>query len=149
MRRGPGTGPTLQVAAGRRLFSVMIQIPVSLGELTDRLTILTLKCRHLQGDALQHAQQEQSLLLEVFTPLATRIPEALHQELASINGELWQLEDGVRECERRGDFGSSFVAMARRIYGLNDQRAALKRAISIASGSALIDEKSHGAAAGS
>jgi hypothetical protein len=116
-----------------------------MGELVDRLTILDLKCAHLRGEGLDHVERERTLLIAVFEPLRDQVPETLHQELVTVNRELWCLEDEVRVYERRGDFGAPFVASARRIYQLNDRRAAIKRAISIASGSTLIDEKVHGA----
>lgn len=122
----------------------MIHIPVSLGELVDRLTILALKVRHLGGDAQRRVLQEQDLLLAVYASLQPQVPEHLHSQLAAVNAELWQLEDGVRDCERRGVFGEPFVAMARSIYSLNDRRAALKREISLLGGGALLEEKVYG-----
>jgi hypothetical protein len=118
-----------------------ILIPVSLGELTDRLLILQLKVRRIQGPGLAHVQRELAALQARFEPLASRVPEPLRLQLAAVNAELWDLEDGVRGCERRGAFGADFVAMARGIYRLNDRRAALKRAISEAGGSLLLEEK--------
>jgi len=119
-------------------------IQVSVGELVDRLSILELKCAHLQGEGLEHVVRERDLLSAVFEPLRPQVPAQLQQELVAVNGELWELEDDVRVCERRGVFGAPFVTMARRIYQLNDRRAAIKRAISLSSGSSLIDEKVHG-----
>jgi len=119
-------------------------IQVSVGELVDRLSILELKCLHLQGEGLEHVVRERDLLRAVFEPLRPQVSAELQQELVTVNGELWELEDEVRVCERRGVFGAPFVTMARRIYQLNDRRAAIKRAISISSGSSLIDEKVHG-----
>lgn len=121
----------------------MLLIPVSIGELVDKLTILTLKQQHLQGEALEHVSREQGLLLQVFQPLAERVPGPLHLELQQVNGELWEVEEAIRACDRRGDFGGSFVELARRVYRLNDRRAALKRAINLASGSELVEQKSH------
>ena len=123
----------------------MIHIPVSLGELVDRLTILSLKVRHLSGDAQRRVLEEQALLEAIFEPLRQQVPEHLQRELAAVNGELWGLEDAVRDCEHRGSFGEPFVAMARSIYRLNDRRAALKRAISLACGSSLVEQKVYGA----
>jgi hypothetical protein len=121
-----------------------IQIPVSLGELADRVTIVALKARHLQGEALAHVLREQQLLQATLEPLRAQVPEQLHHDLAAVNGQLWGLEDAVRDCERRGSFGEPFVAMARSIYRLNDRRASLKRAISLAGGSALVEQKVYG-----
>jgi hypothetical protein len=121
-----------------------ILIPVSLGELADRLEILQLKVIRIQGPGLAHVQRELALLQARFEPLAPRVPEPLQRQLAAVNAELWQLEDAVRSCERRATFGAEFVAMARSIYRLNDRRAALKRAISLAGGSPLLEEKVFG-----
>ena len=121
----------------------MLLIPVSIGELVDKLTILSLKQRHLQGEALEHVNREHALLQEVFAPLAAGVPQPLHQELQQVNGELWDVEEAIRACDRRGDFGGSFVELAQRVYQLNDRRAALKRAINLASGSDLVEQKSY------
>jgi hypothetical protein len=121
----------------------MLLIPVSIGELVDKLTILSLKQRHLQGEALEHVNREHALLQEVFAPLAAGVPQPLHQELQLVNGELWEVEEAIRACDRRGDFGGAFVALARRVYQLNDRRAAIKRAINLASGSGLVEQKSY------
>lgn len=60
-----------------------------------------------------------------------------------MNARLWDIEDAIRTCERKGDFGPRFVALARSVYGENDVRAALKRAINTLANSALIEEKSY------
>jgi len=69
--------------------------------------------------------------------------DRLASDLKAVNGELWQIEDELRDCERRGDFGPSFLALARAVYRTNDRRAALKREINTLLGSALIEEKSY------
>lgn len=122
----------------------LVQIPVSLGELADRLSILELKARHLGGEAHERVAKELALLDAVLAPLRPQVPEHLQRELAAVNGQLWRLEDGVRACERQGSFGEPFVAMARSIYRLNDRRAALKREISLAGRSALVEQKVYG-----
>lgn len=114
-----------------------ILMPVSLGELTDRLAILQLQARRIRGSGLEPVQRELALLQAVFEPLAAWVPERLQRQLVSVNAELWQLEDGVRSCERR----DAFVAMARGIHRLNDRRAAIKRAISLAGGSVLVEQQ--------
>jgi hypothetical protein len=60
-----------------------------------------------------------------------------------VNGRLWTIEDAIRTCEREGDFGPRFVALARSVYCENDTRAAIKRAINTLANSALIEEKSY------
>ena len=64
-------------------------------------------------------------------------------ELSRVNAELWDVEDGIRECDARGDFGQSFIDLARAVYRLNDERSRLKKAINLASGSRLVEEKSY------
>lgn len=121
----------------------MLRIPVSVGELVDKLTILELKQRHLSGEPLEHVNREHALLLQEFQPLAAAVPADLQQQLADVNGQLWQVEDAIRDCDQRADFGPTFVALAQRVYRLNDRRAAIKQAINRVSGSALIEQKSY------
>ncbi|MBW1881255.1 MAG: hypothetical protein JRJ84_23110, partial [Deltaproteobacteria bacterium] len=63
--------------------------------------------------------------------------------LHEVNGRLWEVEDALRQQEADEDFGPAFVALARSVYRLNDERAALKRQISEATGSALVEQKSY------
>ena len=69
--------------------------------------------------------------------------DLLTDRLAAVNARLWDIEDAIRTCEREGDFGPRFVALARSVYGENDVRAALKRAINTLANSALVEEKSY------
>jgi hypothetical protein len=69
--------------------------------------------------------------------------DKLCAELKQVNATLWDVEDAIRECDARNDFGSSFIELARTVYRLNDERARLKKAISLASGSRFIEEKSY------
>ena len=66
-------------------------------------------------------------------------------ELVAVNGELWHIEDRIRDCERAGDFGPGFVELARAVYRTNDRRAALKALINQICGSKLVEEKSYAA----
>jgi hypothetical protein len=67
----------------------------------------------------------------------------LTAELAAVNAALWDVEDGKRDCERRGDFGPDFIRLARAVYIENDRRAAIKRSINEAVGSDIVEEKSY------
>jgi len=69
--------------------------------------------------------------------------DLLTDQLAAVNGRLWTIEDALRTCEREGDFGPRFVALARSVYCENDTRAAIKRAINTLTRSALVEEKSY------
>ena len=67
----------------------------------------------------------------------------LWRELRAVNEQLWVIEDDIRECERRGDFGPEFVRLARSVYIENDERAAIKKRINVALGAKLVEEKSY------
>lgn len=120
-------------------------IPVSPGELVDKMTILEIKRRQLDGEQRAHVESELSLLASV---AARTLPgsEALDQlwrELAEVNDTLWRIEDRLRLCERQKEFGASFVELARRVYLNNDRRASLKRRINELLGSEIVEEKSY------
>ena len=124
----------------------MITIPVSAGELVDKITILRVKAARI-GDPAKEAnvRRELELLEAVAREHLPDSPElsALVDELTTVNGELWDIEDGKRDCERRQDFGPRFVELARRVYRDNDRRAAVKRRINDLTGSAIVEEKSY------
>ena len=69
--------------------------------------------------------------------------DKLSAELKRVNAKLWDIEDAICDCDARGDFGGAFVELARAVYRLNDERSRLKKAINLASGSRLIEEKSY------
>jgi hypothetical protein len=123
-----------------------ILAPVSAGELIDKITILRVKATRI-GDAAKEAnvRTELALLEETATRELPQSPalEDLVAQLTEINAALWDIEDGKRDCERRQDFGPAFVALARRVYIDNDQRAAVKRQINTLVGSEIVEEKSY------
>ena len=120
-----------------------LRIPVSIGELVDKITILEIKLEQLQGDALEHVQRELGLLREVLAAAALVIDPHLWRELAAINRSLWRIEDDIRELERLGSFGDAFIALARSVYRSNDHRAQLKRLINEQHGSLIVEEKGY------
>ena len=120
-----------------------VQISVSIGELIDKITILQSKASRFQGEAHAHVRRELDLLEQVRREFGVSIPEGLESALASINAELWTIEDAIREREAASDFGESFIELARSVYRCNDQRAALKRQINASTGSSLVEEKSY------
>lgn len=126
--------------------SPIITIPVSPGEVVDRLTILEIKSQRIK-DAAKLATVRVELD-ELSKAAKGAIPDTdemrgLHAELKAVNEKLWVIEDDIRDLERKGDFGAAFIALARSVYRTNDQRAGLKRRINEALGSDLIDEKSY------
>lgn len=125
---------------------MLIRIPVAVGELFDKITILRIKAARL-SDAGQLANVRRELAeLEAVAAEAPRSAEldALVGRLQAINDALWDVEDGKRAHEREGRFDADFIELARRVYKENDQRAAVKRDINRVTGSALVEEKSHG-----
>ncbi len=123
-------------------------IPVSLGELLDKITILEIKVLHLKGEGLAHGIQELSLLRQVLGDLAFPVEQERFSDLKSVNQSLWTIEDAIRDKERQGQFDAEFVELARQVYFQNDRRAALKRQINQAYGSELCEEKAYASYAG-
>ncbi|WP_411869959.1 hypothetical protein [Vulcanococcus limneticus] len=129
--------------------STSVQVPVSVGELIDKLTILAIKDARI-GDAAKRVNVRTELEALEAVALAAGLRDLaglaeLEAQLRQVNGDLWTIEDRIRDCERQGDFGPAFVALARAVYVTNDRRAALKRQINALSGSELVEEKSYAA----
>lgn len=125
-----------------------IVIEVAPGELVDRITILEIKAERI-GDAakLQNVNHELGILVaardQAFKTEGTIAD--LTSSLKVVNEKLWVVEDDIRDCERNKDFGQEFIALARSVYRLNDQRASLKKDINRVLNSAIIEEKSYAA----
>ena len=98
-------------------------------------------------DPAKLANVERELAVLRAAWIGAALPEMVgladYDGLAEVNEKLWVVEDELREHERRGDFGPGFVRLARSVYHLNDGRAARKRAINVALGSELVEEKSY------
>ena len=120
-----------------------ILAPLSLGELIDKITILQIKTQHLQGAALENVIQELDALESTLSNLPLYIEVSLVQQLKEVNQDLWKIEDDIRDQERQQAFGETFIQLARSVYKQNDRRAAIKREINLAYGSALTEEKSY------
>lgn len=117
-------------------------IPVSWGELLDKIAILAIKVDRLRGAAARaNAAQELALLQAAAGDV--REVAALEAALVAVNTRLWRIEDLIREKEAAGDFGPGFVALARMVYRENDERGRIKQAINRALGSALVEEKQY------
>lgn len=126
----------------------LVLIPSSVGELIDKLTILAIKAERIADPAkLANIRTELDLLLALKRRhrFAGEALDRLEADLKSVNQALWTIEDDIRDCERRGDFGPAFVALARGVYMQNDRRAALKREINLLFGSKVVEEKSYAA----
>lgn len=124
-------------------------IPVSWGELIDKITILEIKVARLGAeDARANAAKELALLQEVANPILEGDEPrediaALTARLKTVNEALWQIEDRIRDHERLGLFDADFIALARSVYQRNDERGRIKRALNLALSSGLAEEKSY------
>jgi len=121
-------------------------VPISWGELIDKITILEIKQREITAPrALTNVEQELSLLNALVAELLTTTEglRSLKQNLADINRKLWDIEDDIRAKERAKEFDAVFVELARAVYVTNDQRAAVKRQINDLLQSELQEEKSY------
>jgi hypothetical protein len=126
-----------------------VHIPVSVGELVDKVTILNIKNLLISDpEKLDNIQRELQALLAILSelPLSQQIRE-LQCQLQLVNMELWLIEDYKRACERNQDFGDAFVNSARQVYLKNDIRASIKRQINHLTGSDIVEEKSYSSAA--
>jgi hypothetical protein len=119
-------------------------IPVSWGELLDKIAILQIKANRLRtASARSNAANELALLLRVAAPLHG-IAE-LQSALQAVNTRLWRIEDLIREKEAAQDFGPAFIALARSVYRENDERGRIKQALNQKLNSALVEEKQYSA----
>ena len=130
-----------------------IEIPVSAGELIDRITILRLKQARIRDRRkLANVVSELGRLEEICERTIGPLEEAPLRvmervgELEAVNRGIWDVEDKLRALERAREFGSPFIEAARQVYRLNDERHRLKRALSDDYGSAILEEKSHASA---
>jgi hypothetical protein len=120
-------------------------IPVSWGELLDKIAILEIKVDRLRTQrAVANAERERALLNAVDIVAAPGLTE-LRAALLAVNTRLWQIEDRIREHDAAGDFGPGFVALARAVYHENDERGRIKYAINRLLQSALVEEKHYSA----
>ena len=121
-------------------------VPVSWGELIDKITILEIKSQKITDpEALANVVKELSSLSGAAAIHVADNPalEELKNRLSSVNQSLWQIEDDLREKEKNKQFDDEFTRLARSVYRLNDERAAIKRQINDFLRSELVEEKSY------
>ena len=120
-----------------------MKIEVSVGEIVDKLTILTLKKKYITNETqLENIQKEYLYLLDIVF-MELNVSKRDFNELLAINEELWHIEDDIRDKERRGEFDEVFIELARAVYVTNDERAVAKRRINESYGSEFVEEKSY------
>ena len=123
-----------------------VTIPVSWGELLDKITILRIK-----KDRLADPEKRRNVLRELAVleaawharGVADDELAELAEQLHGVNTALWDIEDEIRDCERRRDFGERFIELAQQVYRTNDRRAALKYRVNHVLGSDIIEEKAY------
>ena len=124
-----------------------MKVEVSNGELLDKLSILELKLLHIKDkNKLVNINKEFSELKPLANNLFKKYKldiKNYYQDLSEINSKLWKIEDDIRECERKKDFGKVFIYIAMSLYFTNDKRIAVKKAINILTDSGFVEEKSY------
>ena len=119
-----------------------ILIPISLGELIDKITILEIKKEIMDGAKLKNVIKELEYLKLIIKDQKIEIDPKLLDSLKKTNNNLWEIEDQIRLKEKKRIFDKDFIKLARSVYKENDQRALLKKEINIKYKSNLIEEKS-------
>jgi hypothetical protein len=123
-----------------------IHVPISPGELIDKITILQIKSERMSDAAkLANVRTELALLDATWrqSAHATVNIDAEWSELKRINSALWDIEDRIRDKERARQFDQEFIELARAVYVTNDERATVKRTINTKLGSRIVEEKSY------
>ncbi|HSD74397.1 MAG TPA: DUF6165 family protein [Steroidobacteraceae bacterium] len=124
-----------------------ILVPISPGELLDKITILRIKAQRMTDrDKLANVRHELELLEQTWRESArqTKVDvSAEERELEAVNAKLWDIEDDIRDKESGREFDARFIELARAVYINNDERAAIKRRINQKLGSTIVEEKSY------
>ena len=125
---------------------MLINVPVSIGELFDKISILDIKKKKIKNkDDLKLIKYELSKLRKIVKSkgLTSINIKNKYQSLKSINEKLWNIENKKRKCEKLKKFDKSFINLARKVYIYNDKRARLKKDINDLSGSSIVEIKLH------
>jgi hypothetical protein len=119
-----------------------MNIPTSLGELVDKITILEIKKSMIKDSTkLKYVEFEFDLLSSILNESSVEIPEILRQKLYAINLSLWNIEDEIRKKESRLEFGDEFIELARSVYQTNDMRSLVKRQITELDKNSIVQEQ--------
>ena len=124
---------------------MLIDTPISLGELVDKISILIIKDKNIHDlNKKNHVNKELSFLKKTLKKyLKEEEIKGYLDELIEINSKLWVIEDDIRDCERNKIFDQKFIDLARSVYFTNDIRAEIKSKINKNFGSELIEVKSY------
>jgi hypothetical protein len=129
-------------------FSAMenIHVPVSPGEVLDKITILEIKSERMSDpEKVANVKIELGLLQETWASSVREnsVINDLHTQLKKINEALWEIEDDIRDKERAKEFDERFIELARSVYFTNDRRSQVKKDLNLHLGSQIIEEKSY------
>jgi|SRR5665648_944625 len=120
-----------------------MKIEVSNGEIIDKLTIIEIKLERISDVTKTGNLRKEFDILDNAAGKIIGRSDPLYKDLYRVNKELWDIEDRIRDMERRKDFGPGFIETARAVYIKNDLRSEIKRKINLSTGSGLIEEKSY------
>lgn len=123
-----------------------IQVPVSPGEVLDKITILEIKSERMSDpEKLANVRLELELLRDSWTAAISEdeVIRGLHAELKAVNETLWEIEDDIRNKERAKEFDQDFIKLARAVYVTNDRRSEVKKKLNLHLGSEIVEEKSY------
>ena len=123
-----------------------IHVPVSPGEVLDKITILEIKSERMSDPAkVVNVRIELALLQETWANSVSsdEVIQGLHDQLKQINEALWEIEDDIRDKEREKEFDARFIELARQVYFTNDRRSQVKKELNLHLGSQIVEEKSY------
>jgi len=125
--------------------NMIIMAPISVGELIDKITILTIKLSRITDplkveNITKELIQLRAIADELKAPLELNV---YYKQLLMVNQDLWDIEDNKRKHEKEQIFDNEFIQLARQVYLKNDYRAELKKKINLLMGSIIVEEKSY------
>ena len=123
-----------------------IKVPVSPGEVLDKITILEIKSERMSDpEKVANVRVELALLQETWKKFIRddEVIRGLHAQLKEVNEALWEIEDDIRDKERAKEFDERFIELARAVYVTNDRRSKVKKELNLQLGSEIVEEKSY------
>ncbi|RKY55055.1 MAG: hypothetical protein DRP96_13005 [Candidatus Neomarinimicrobiota bacterium] len=122
----------------------MLKIDVSIGEIVDKLTILSIKLDKFKDpEKRKNVEKEYQILLQSLKTSDITPESEEFKKLKTINLKLWDIEDKIRVKEAEKSFDDEFIELARSVYFTNDERATIKKQINLKFNSDLIEEKEY------
>ncbi len=120
-----------------------IFVPISVGELIDKITILEIKKKYMSGEKIKNVNNEFKSLKDILNNEKLEVDQNLYLKLKKINSSLWKIEDKIRIKESLQEFDEDFIELARLVYKVNDERSLVKREINLKYNSEIVEEKSY------